>query len=115
MPLTIRLIISRLSLNGTTYATVAHDFKPNFVIPAYRTANSGEIPGVILTQVPLTIALLCIHVLKDTQGAKAILGIVADGILDTDSDIGARYVLLPLLLSGIKAATLTSKSLHFTP
>jgi len=87
IPLVIDQIKSSASLNGTTYATFTHTFKPAFVINPFQTVNSGDIPNVNLT-----------------QGAIASLDIIPAGILDIDSDI-ILQVLLPIPILGLKQSS----------
>ncbi|KAJ7508318.1 hypothetical protein B0H11DRAFT_1964339 [Mycena galericulata] len=63
--LTIDSVSSIAGVNGTKYATFSYTFPKPVIVPALGTANSGEIPNVLLT-----------------QGAIASLNIISLGYLD---------------------------------
>jgi hypothetical protein len=83
--LTIDRIVNSASLNGVTYATFDHKFPDGFVVPILKTANSGTIPNVTLT-----------------QGIDASLEIIPIGKLDIQSDVYIRYVYCSDFLRGWK-------------
>ncbi|KIJ38952.1 hypothetical protein M422DRAFT_258368 [Sphaerobolus stellatus SS14] len=71
-PLVIKHVQSNGMLNGITYAFFSHDFD-DFVVPPFKTANSGDISNILLT-----------------QGVDSSLDIIPVGLLD----IGAAQTVL---------------------
>ncbi|KAJ7511700.1 hypothetical protein B0H11DRAFT_1952670 [Mycena galericulata] len=90
--LTIDSVSSTAGINGTEYASFNYTFPKPVVVPALGTANSGEIPNVLLT-----------------QGAIASLNIIPLGYLDLlNVDVNVRA----LTIDGLLGIPLSITGLH---
>ncbi|KAJ7508355.1 hypothetical protein B0H11DRAFT_1964524 [Mycena galericulata] len=90
--LTIDSVSSTAGINGTEYASFNYTFPKPVVVPALGSANSGEIPNVLLT-----------------QGAIASLNIIPLGYLDLlNVDVNVRA----LTIDGLLGIPLSITGLH---
>ncbi|KAJ7511661.1 hypothetical protein B0H11DRAFT_2268712 [Mycena galericulata] len=90
--LTIDSVSSIAGVNGTKYATFSYTFPKPVIVPALGTANSGEIPNVLLT-----------------QGAIASLNIISLGYLDL---LNVNVNVRALTIEGKLGIPLSIKGLH---